>query len=102
MVSTWGVVAILAEASEGQSHQSNGTNQADQINESNRPNQALVVSLTGATMTCTVKEDQLVCVIPLDKEPTRERQPKPKLGAPRPSQPTLVLPGPEALAQLKA
>jgi hypothetical protein len=93
MMSTWLLAVVLAEASGAEG---NRVNQADQ---------AIVVPLSGATMTCTKEGDHLVCVVPLEKEAAKEARSAPtvapKARVYKPSQPALTLPGPEAFAQLK-
>jgi hypothetical protein len=101
MMTTWVLAAaLLAEVAGGPSKP------VSKNNAINRADQAMVVALSAATMTCTKDGDRLVCVIPLAKEPTKESDPVmaavPKANAYKPSQPTLALPGPEAFAQLKA
>ncbi len=101
MMTTWVLAAaFLAEVAGGP------TNAASKNKPIKQADQAMVISLTGATMTCTKDGDHLVCVIPLEKEIAKESEPvqaaAPKARAYKPSQPTLTLPGPEAFAQLKA
>jgi len=94
MLDTWVFAAILAQASGGQ------TNRVSEAR------QAIVMPLSGTTMTCTKEADHLVCVIPLAKEAAQEPQlapaPAAKARVYKPSQPTVALPSPEALTQLKA
>ncbi len=101
MLIPWMFAAIIADAGGGQVFQSG---QLD------RATQAMVVPLSGATMTCTKEGDHLVCVVPLEKESARQLEPQPviphKTAPYPPSRPALAVPltvpGPEALAQLKA
>jgi hypothetical protein len=101
MMTTWVLAAALvAEVAGGPS------NPAGKNKPINSAEQAMVIPLSGATMTCTKNGDHLVCVIPLEKEIAKESESAPaalpKAKAYKPSQPTLTLPGPEAFAKLKA
>lgn len=100
MMTTWVLAAFLAEIV-GPS-----TNQASKSNPVNQTAQAVVLQLSGATMSCTKEGDHLVCVVPLDKEVIKETESvpavAPKAQAYKASRPTLALPAPEAYAQLKA
>ena len=106
MLTTWVFVAIFAGTPEGQ------------IDQAGQANQAIVMPLSSASMTCKKEGDHLVCVIPIKKEATQEAKPlgpkplEPKPAAvptpnakslrPRPSLLALGLPGPEAQAQIRA
>jgi len=101
MMTTWVLAAaFLAEVAGGPMKPVSKNNPVA------RPDQSMVLALSAATMTCTKDGDHLVCVIPLEKETTKESEPVmavvPKAKAYKPSQPTLALPGPEAFAKLKA
>lgn len=101
MMTTWVLAAaVLAEVAGGP------MNPAGKSKPTNQAEQAMVIPLSGATMTCTKEADHLVCVIPLEKEMVKEADPVqaalPKAKPYKPSQPTLTLPGPEVFAQLKA
>jgi hypothetical protein len=104
MMITWVLAAVLADVAGGTIHQTNQNNPIHQGKQAS--SQTLLVSLSGTSMTCTKEGDHLVCVVPLDKEAVTQPQPlpspAPKTTAPRLSTPTLVLPGPEVFAQLKA
>jgi hypothetical protein len=104
MMITWVFAAVLAEVSGGTIHQTNQTNPIHQAKQAS--NQTLLVSLSGTSMTCTKEGDHLVCIVPLDNEAVSQPEAlpsaPPKATAPKLRTPTLVLPGPEVFAQLKA
>lgn len=99
-MTTWILAAFVAEVAGGAMHPATKTKPIHQ------PDQAMVIPLSGAAMTCTKDGDHLVCVIPLEKAIAKESDPVPAVAAKakpyKPSQPTLTQPGPEAFAQLKA
>jgi hypothetical protein len=89
---TWIVAAILAGATGGQ------------INQIGAQKDLIVVSVPGATMTCTKEGDHLVCVLPLDKdcaaEPRQQPAAAPTMRPYKPAPPMVALPDPEATTQL--
>ncbi len=103
MMITWVLAAVLAEVPGETTHQSE---QSEPLNQAKPATQTLLLPLSGTSMTCTKEGDQLVCVIPLEKQLVDELQPTaipiPKVAVHRPSTPTLVLPGPEVFAKVKA
>lgn len=103
MMITWVLAAVLAEVPEGTTHRSE---QNEPMNQAKPATQTVLLPLSGTSMTCTKEGDQLVCVIPLEKQLVDELRstanPMPKPAPHRPSTPTLVLPGPEVFAKLKA
>ena len=91
MITTWILAALLAEGAEGQTKI-----QA----ECNR----ILVPVPNGAMTCTKDGDHLVCVLPLPEvadEPQLSSSPAPKAQPYKRSPPTLALPDPQILSQLK-
>lgn len=79
---------------------------ASPVESGGRADQAVVLQLSGTTMTCTKEGNHLVCLVPIDQEAAHESQqasvPAPKVPTYKPSRAPLAFPTPEALTQLKA